>query len=155
MPFAHNMNRMTVHRSTIRRSTTLFLFATMIAVAGCDHGEDITGPGEPGRFARIQEEIFDASCVGCHRGGSSALGGLDLSSEQTAYDNLVNVDAAHPQASGWKRVVPNDPDASFLVHKLEGGPNLIGTRMPLGGSPLSEDKIQLVRDWIADGAPRD
>jgi hypothetical protein len=67
----------------------------------------------------------------------------------------VNVQAFHEEADGLVRVVPNDPDASFLVMKLEGGPDLAGERMPFGGSRLPDADIQLVRDWIEAGAPRD
>ena len=134
-------------------AVVLILF---LAVAGCDRGEDITGPDPSGdvTLARIQTEIFDQDCVGCHRGGSGAPGGLDLSSADESYDNMVNVPAFHEEATGRVRVVPNDPDASFLIHKLEGGPNLVGERMPFGGSALPAADIQMVRDWIAAGAPR-
>lgn len=128
-----------------------------LVLGGCDRGEDIVGPGNgtEATFARIQSEIFDQSCVGCHRGGSSGPGALDLSSADVSYANLVNVPANHVDAAGLTRVVPNDPDASFLVMKLEGGPDLAGDRMPFGGAPLPAAEIQLVRDWIAAGAPRE
>ncbi|HEX7070016.1 MAG TPA: hypothetical protein VF190_04395, partial [Rhodothermales bacterium] len=117
-------------------------------VAGPGNGDEVT-------FARIQTEIFDRSCVGCHRGGGDTLpASLDLSTEDESYQNLVNVPSQHPEAPGRVRVVPGDPDASFLVTKLEGGPDLVGSQMPLGGSALSDSQIQLVRDWIAAGAVR-
>lgn len=130
-----------------------------VVFSGCDHGEDIVGPGDgggDGLLARIQTEIFDRSCVGCHRGGGSTLpSSLDLSSVEKSYQELVNVAADHPEATGRILVVPNDPDASFLLTKIAGGPDLVGARMPFAGSPLSAAEIQLVRDWIEQGAPRD
>jgi hypothetical protein len=52
------------------------------------------------------------------------------------------------------RVVAGDPDASYLVRKIEDAVGIQGTAMP-PGNPLSADQVQLVRDWIAAGALND
>ena len=67
------------------------------------------------------------------------MGGLKMSSKSEAYDALVGVEAmgvnvgtgATPNCADLDlvRVVPNDPDASLLVQKLEGSPPC-GDRMP-------------------------
>jgi hypothetical protein len=50
-------------------------------------------------------------------------------------------------------VKPGAPDQSYLVFKLQGsGSCFQGSRMPKS-APLSTAEIQLVRDWIANGAP--
>jgi hypothetical protein len=52
------------------------------------------------------------------------------------------------------RVAPGDADNSYMVHKLEGGPNIVGERMPRGGGPfLTSGQMLVIRKWIADGAP--
>jgi hypothetical protein len=51
------------------------------------------------------------------------------------------------------RVAPGNPDASYLVRKLEGAPGITGQRMPFGGPFLDAAAIQQVRAWIAAGAP--
>ena len=71
-----------------------------------------------------------------------------------AFSNVVNVAAR--QAS-MKRVTPNQPDNSYLVHKVQGthldvGVGGSGSRMPLNRSPLSQSDIDLIRDWIQAGA---
>jgi predicted CxxxxCH...CXXCH cytochrome family protein len=91
--------------------------------------------------------IFNANCLACHGASASPLGGLDL--ETDPYAALVNVPAV--SNSSLLRVLPTDPDASLLVQKLEG---TAGLMMPPTGA-LPTDKIQLVRDWIADGAPEE
>jgi hypothetical protein len=68
-----------------------------------------------------------------------------------SYNNLVNV--ASRQRPGAVRVVPEDPDSSYLIHKLEGGPNIAGVRMPLNGPYLTEGQILVIRRWIETGAP--
>ena len=123
-------------------------------IAGCDRAEDIAGPGEDDEplFSQIQTEIFTPLCSGCHTSGGAA--GLNLSAEEVSYANLVGVNALF--SPDLLRVEPGNPDDSFLMIKLEGGERLVGQRMPAGGAnPLSEDQLKLVRDWIADGAPRE
>ncbi len=109
------------------------------------------GP-EPGTLAHLQQNIFGPICAQCHTGGG-APEGLVLSSEQASFDNLVN----HPsqQQPSLMRVAPGDPDNSYLVMKVEGAPGITGTQMPQFQTPLSQTQIGHIRDWIANGAPRE
>jgi hypothetical protein len=60
------------------------------------------------------------------------------------------------QRSDLLRVAPGDPENSYLVHKVEGRPGIIGLRMPRNGPPfLTEGQIRIIRRWIELGAPRD
>jgi hypothetical protein len=57
--------------------------------------------------------------------------------------------------SALLRVKAGDPDSSYLVHKIQGTQGTVGGsggQMPLGRSPLSQDNIDIIRDWIAAGA---
>jgi hypothetical protein len=73
---------------------------------------------------------------------------MNLSSAAASHAALVNV--ASLQVAG-DRVEPGDPDGSYLIHKLEGTA-AVGGRMPLGGTPLDQETIDTIRDWILDGA---
>lgn len=114
-------------------------------------GPVIMGP----TLDEIQVAVFGPSCsvAGCHSGGGAELPtAMDLTSAQASFDNLVNVMSL--QAPGEIRVVPFDPDASYLIQKLEGTAP-VGERMPLGSpDPLDPDLIAQIRQWIADGAMR-
>lgn len=96
-------------------------------------------------FAQVDYEkdiqpIFDASCVSCH-GSTSGV-------------NLANYDAVMNSVGdqyGTEIVVPGNPNQSPLVDKIEPSPE-IGSRMPQGGPFLSNDEIDLIRNWIAEGA---
>lgn len=44
------------------------------------------------------------------------------------------------------------PGDSYLVRKIEG-PRIVANRMPLGAAPLTQAQIDLVREWVLDGAP--
>lgn len=95
--------------------------------------------------------IFTSSCGGggCH-GSRMPAEGLDLSSAASAYASLVNVGST--QCAANKRVLPSQPDMSYLVWKLDGtGPCFSGSRMPKG-TPLAPAQIATVRGWILSGA---
>ncbi|MCB1757305.1 MAG: hypothetical protein KDJ38_17405 [Gammaproteobacteria bacterium] len=109
-----------------------------------------TGATTSSLFNRVQDEILTPDCAtsGCHNGTSSPLG-LNLI-EGKSWAKLVNKPSN--QVSGLLLVEPSNADASYLMHKLVGNAGG-GVQMPLGKPPLSADQLQLVRDWINDGAP--
>jgi hypothetical protein len=114
-------------------------------------------PPPPATFATLERQVFAVSCssVSCH--GAADSGGLTLTTG-SAYANLVGVPATNPaaHAAGLLRVVPGDPDASFLLDKLTGmlTPDE-GDPMPRIGGPLPAARLDLIRRWIAAGAPAD
>ena len=115
--------------------------------------EDPQPPDEPmppmaPTFTELQEMIFVPFCT-CHTGANAPLG-LVLNTDAT-YDLLVDEPSA--QVPTLLRVEPGNPDNSYLIRKLEGGPDIAGAQMPRGGPPLSQETIDDVRAWITDGAP--
>lgn len=123
-------------------------------IVACEHKIPVDLPTNGGNggsqnptFSAIQNGIFARKCAlpACHIG--SATSGLDLSPGR-AYNNLVNVNSSY----GVPRVTPNDPGNSVLYQKVIGN-RQFGARMPQGGSSLPASEINLIRDWINDGAP--
>jgi hypothetical protein len=102
---------------------------------------------------QIQTVIFTPTCAtaGCHSGGVPAAN-LNLSNADTSHLELVGV-ATTDFAGGRTRVIPFDPDNSYLVQKLQGV-NIQGAQMPLGRPPLAQTDIDHIRQWIMDGALR-
>ena len=101
-------------------------------------------------FSNIQSNIFVPSCP-CHQ-GASAPQGLVLNTTATL-DMLVNTSSN--QAPNLFRIEPGNPNTSYLIHKLEGGPDIVGFQMPpteLGETHLRQEEIDVVRQWIIDGA---
>jgi hypothetical protein len=138
------------------------LFA--IAASGCDEAlSDVAGPTqdlEP-TFSSIQRYVFDAAdsagrpaCTQCHTsaGRPFPAGGLNLTAG-ASYAALVNVNSLLKPSA--KRVVPFEPDNSYLIHKLEGRPDIFGVRMPMGGPFLADGQIRIIRRWIELGAAND
>ena len=94
--------------------------------------------------------MFQVWCGACHTSvGRAPEAGLSFDAN-VAYQSLVNVQSvAKP---GAIRVVPGDPNASYLIHKLEGRSDIFGSRMPLGGPFVPQADVDVIRTWIAQGA---
>jgi hypothetical protein len=129
----------------------------VVFASGCGSGKTVgpgaSGPGGPATTLSLDRDLqplFTAQCafVGCHA-GAAPQAGQDLSAGN-AYESLVNVEST--QVAGVQRVLPGDPDASFLLEKVSSDQPRVGSRMPLAGSPLSEDEIDMIREWIRQGA---
>lgn len=137
-------------------------FGLGVLLAGCagdGKGLDANGrpPSESGAglppvtgvsFKAVQDNVLTPICTTCHSGAAAPLG-LRLDAGN-AYASLVNVASA--EVGSLRRVLPGDPSNSYLVQKIEGRA-AVGARMPLGGPALSQANIDLVRGWIAAGAP--
>jgi hypothetical protein len=101
-------------------------------------------------FSSINTQVFQGICVGCHNAGGAAFaGGLRLDAGQ-AYNQLVNTPSTGKSAA--VRVIPGNASDSYLIHKLEGRSDIVGSRMPLNGPFLSQADIDVIRTWIAQGA---
>lgn len=136
------------------------LIALALGTVGCDESlSELTGPTpdlEP-TFSSIQEHIFSSgdsagrpACTNCHNAVGSRFNGLDLTAA-VSYNNLVNVPSRFK--AGAVRVIPGDPENSYLIHKLEGRSTIAGVRMPLNGPYLEAGQILVIRRWIEIGAP--
>lgn len=115
---------------------------------------EFVAPPEPqpepvASFTEIQDTIFTPTCAtsGCHS-GANPPDGLNLS-VGVAYSNLVNV--ASVQMPSLFRIEPGDPDNSYLVRKVQGT-GIVASQMPLGDEPLTQDQIDLIRQWVSEGA---
>ena len=81
------------------------------------------------------QPIFDANCIDCHTGNFPS-GGLNL----TDYENLME------GGNSGAVIIPEDYESSLLWQRLDSG------EMPVGGDPLSQADIDLIANWITQGA---
>lgn len=139
---------------TMHWRPTLVVLAVAAQAAGCGSGDRAAGGTAPGdsmlvaSFDSIQANVFTPQCVTCHT-GASAPQGLRLDADNS-YDLLVGVRSN--QQPSLERVDPGNPDASYLIRKLEGTA-ATGEQMPLDLPPLPQSDINVIRQWIAEGAP--
>lgn len=97
-------------------------------------------------YVDIENVFGRGGCRDCHTDDGLGIrqSGLDLRSYSTLRTGGGR--------SGASIVVDGDPCASILVQKIEASPPF-GRRMPYDGPPyLTGEDIQLVRDWIDEGA---
>jgi hypothetical protein len=126
-----------------------FAFCTLTA---CGSGDGfvgsggVVGPLEP-NFNSIQSNVFDQYCVHCHAGANAPVG-LRLDAANS-YANLVGV--ASGERPNLMRVAPGDANNSYIIQKLEGTAG-VGERMPAGLPALPQSDINVIRQWIGDGA---
>ncbi len=135
----------------VRVAIGLFLVAS-VACAGDGTGLDGDDGGDEVTLRDVQP-IFTGNCLfsGCHAGSDPAQG-MSLGAGQT-FSSVVNIAAR--ELPSMNRVTPNQPDNSYLVHKVQGTHIDVGgsgSRMPLNRSELSQSDIDLIRAWIQAGA---
>ncbi len=93
---------------------------------------------EAGVFASQIRPILGARCYQCH--------GPDLQQNGLRLDSLAAILKGGQNGSV---VIPGDGDKSPLVRHILG---LDRPRMPFGAPPLSADQVELIRQWVMDGA---
>ena len=87
------------------------------------------------------QPIFDNNCTSCHSDGGTYFGGLDLSSYSMVIEG----------GSSGNTIVPLDHSGSELFNRitLDESDNEF---MPKYGTPLSQTEINLIAQWIDEGA---
>jgi hypothetical protein len=100
-------------------------------------------------FQSIQDNVFTPICSPCHS-GANAPRGLMLDAAHS-YNLLVGVPSV--EVPSLDRVKAGAPDNSYIIIKLTNGAGIVGSQMPLGESPLPQATIDVIRQWITNGAP--
>jgi len=105
--------------------------------------------------------IIQAHCLPCHSPGMPAMahagflmGMLDMSSQDTAYTNLVGVAAMAKVCTGkGMRVVAGNSAMSILYTKVAAAAvATCGPKMPLTGAKLTAAQVTTIKTWIDMGA---
>ncbi|KAA3662520.1 MAG: hypothetical protein DWQ10_02205 [Calditrichaeota bacterium] len=137
----------------VKRLTGLLLLAGFLVLQGCDIETSLQqqtdqDDGLQPKLREIETEIFAKRCAtsGCHTSASKSAN-LDLS-PGNAYANLVGV-KAFLSTESLNLVEPGNSSQSFLIQVLDGSNP---TRMPIGGAPLDAATIDIIAEWIDNGA---
>jgi len=119
------------------RITLFYFVACLLAVAFAIPSNAEAQRGRSGNsnddkisFTKDVVPIIDAKCGNCHV--KSSKGRYNIKS----YQALMSSDS----------VEPDDPDGSFFIEVIENG------EMPKGGLKISDDELETLRQWIAEGA---
>jgi hypothetical protein len=148
------------------------VLAAIFALSGCavfSLGCGSNTPSSANSFTKVYTEIIQPTCssVFCHYNGEGIrYGALDMSSKVRAYWSLVGQPCMGPNCYKMgTRVLPGDPDNSAILQKLSATTLKCGSQMPADtqqlltkgysiftGPELPADQVQLIRDWIQEGA---
>lgn len=164
----HHANRHTNVPDAPRRHHALFVVPTGIFVrallmvglgplTGClsaPGNSDACPAPEPTSIAStvrystdVRPLLSQKGCLsaGCH-GGFIQSSSFDLRSYGSTF-----IPGQEASVFGICPVVPGDPDSSYIIEKLGASPRS-GRTMPLQGTALSNEEIDLIRTWIQEGA---
>jgi hypothetical protein len=144
-----------MHMKTARSRTSFLLILALLAAAGVTDGCKDMGVDPPaaqpsgGPLPSIKDTVSflktvrpllassRAGCLGCHGGTNDLFVGTVAS--------LLGGGLHGPA------VVPGNSAGSLLIQKMGPAPPF-GQRMPQGGIPLPDSTIQLIKNWIDQGA---
>ncbi len=133
--------------------------AAILLLSACGSGGgdgDSAGPpactvvfGTDPAWITIRDSVFAPTCATsiCHSGGSPAAG---LNLEPANSHNIVCRPSG--QILTLNLIQPFDPDASYLIKKVRGDPDIVGVQMPKGGPSLDAATIQSIETWVIAGA---
>jgi hypothetical protein len=109
--------------------------------------------------------VFTPSCSrfsACHQGRALMAGELSLEAvdapaqppDQYTFAELINVPSALFGKDGWIRVVPGDPENSYLMVALGQypGPLSEAGTMPYNSPLLCQEMRDAIERWIEGGA---
>ncbi len=151
------------------KNLLLFVGLGIVCISICvscqGNGVGLNASGDPegaSGFAAQIQPIFDTNCIRCHapgglgfvQTGGTQNNGLDLT-RGNSFSRLVNQQTfQNPAVEPRMRVHPGEPENSYIYQKISSSSPKFGGRMPFDGPPfLSQSEIQLIRNWIAQGAP--
>ncbi len=120
---------------------------TVPVPAGCDTGMAVTGTAVYATITAANGQ----RCMGqsCHNNAQAPT----FSTQAMFMAAMLG----RPSSSSYQFVVPNMPNSSYLLYKLrnlqQNVPGGKGSRMPLGGTPLTDAEFCTVYAWVQNGAP--
>ncbi len=156
----------------IARSISLIGLILLLACSDDDEGkiDDRTNLEDyQSTYDLIQGEIWDVNCISCHTAGTSFARQSDLIlTNDISYEQLINRPPNNNAAieDGLELVGDDGLESlykSFLWEKINA-PDIehfysdhpeYGSIMPLGGNFLTYGELELIREWIVSGAPRE
>lgn len=129
----------------MKRLIVLVSFSCLASFSVPVWGQEKEAPPEQAQkidFAKTIQPILRASCYSCH-GSDAQEGGLRLDNRSRAFAGGDN----------GKAIIAGEIKSGLLLTLIKGSDEDLGRMPPEGeGTPLTEDQISLVENWIAQGA---
>ena len=150
------------HRTRISLTilSLILVLSVLLAVPACSSGSKTPAPAPTPTpapatisFSKDVQPIFNNHCVTCHQGQGPEQSNLTLE-PRLSYNNLVGV--ASTGNAALMRVKAGAVEDSYLIAKLTGTQVEAGgkgAQMPYNAAPLTQAQIDLISQWITQGAP--
>ncbi len=131
-------------QGTNRAAMVLLSLAGFLVIWAAGGGSDVRGQDKAAAgavdFATQVKPILKAQCYRCH------------GSEKQKHNLRLDVrDAALAGGDSGRAIIPGDVAASKLIHSVEATDAKV--RMPKNGKALKAEEIEILRRWVAQGAP--
>jgi hypothetical protein len=144
------------------------------SVANAEAASEVDESTLPVSFSRSIKPIFEANCTYCHH--SDHVAGVDLTDPFDPEKGIINRPYSRTASEKKFIVVPGDPEASALLHKIAAStvatsvdgnplaqkvaptsldPEIDGSPMPITVPRVSADELMAMRTWIDGGAKDD
>jgi hypothetical protein len=128
---------MHMFRSSFTHSSKVILVLALVVLAAQLIAQQRAATVE---FASDVQPILQRSCYSCHA-GSDPQGQLHLD---------IRAMALKGGASGRPAIIPGNSRDSSLIQRIVGGAGV--NKMPIVGTPLNPEQIDVLRNWIDQGA---
>ena len=102
----------------------------------------LSNPDTGSSKAAEVRSLLAARCYACH--------GPDAESRKAGL-RLDTSEGQRSETGSSVVVIPGDPDSSLLLQRVMASDPV--HRMPPSGPPLEPEELQLIQDWISEGAP--
>jgi Membrane bound beta barrel domain (DUF5777) len=134
------------HRSRDSLSSAILIAFLSMVVASGFWTNRLWAQSDKGGLETKVMKIFEDNCTtaGCHT-GTAPMMGLKLTTDEYYARTIDQPSTEKPQLM---RIKPGEPDSSYLVMKILGTPGIIGSRMPFGRDPLTDDEITAIVGWV-------
>lgn len=114
-------------------SQLFFLAGFLIFTGGCQEKQI--------DFSTQVKPILNKHCISCH-------GGVKRNAN---FSVLFRKEALDTTESGKRAIIPGDPEHSEMIRRITSTDPEV--RMPYKEEPLSPEQIEILREWIRQGAP--
>jgi mono/diheme cytochrome c family protein len=122
---------------------TAFVLCALLAFSGLAAALSQAQPQSAKDVPANVLEIIKKRCSGCHWGQSPSKG---LNLEPGKIQAVI--DAPSKELPALKIIDTADPEASYLLKKVQGGSGIKGGRMPRFGKKLPAADIEILKAWI-------
>jgi hypothetical protein len=140
----------------------VFILGGLAWVWGCGGGGEPVPEEKRPTFSQDVVPLFQGSCgfgSGCH-GTARPAGYVQLTTgTEDAAALLDRLKAKSVREPSLPLVDPGNPSGSFLLRKVKGdfagltcAPSACGERMPQRSTPLPQAELDLLEQWIQQGA---